>query len=133
MCHYSLSQKKKNTFDNIGYWIKECKCNWPTTCSIVLVGNNIEFEDDEGNEKEKIEVTFEEGKSLAQKYQFQFYEISKQNIDDVFFDITYDISQKIEKGFYDLNKDTCEIKCRINYLNFEEKESQKSKSLCIII
>ena len=123
-----MTKKKKKTFDNIESWIEDCKCNCPTTCSIVLVGNNIELEDDEENEKEKIEVTFDEGKSLAQKYQIQFYEISKQNLDNVFFDITYDISQKIEKEFYDLNED-----CGIKYLYSKEEEIKKSKSLCIII
>ena len=137
MCHYSLWQKKKKTFDNIESWIKEGLCDCPTTCSIVLVGNNIELEDEEENEKEKIEVTLEEGKSLAQKYQIQFYEISKQNLDNVFFDIIYDISQKIEKGFYDLNNDTCGIKIGINNLKFEDEEIDeeivKPDRSCIII
>ena len=120
--------KNRNSFDNISDWIKDCKDQSPKTITMVLVGNN-------AHEEDKRQVAYDEGKSLAQKYGMQFFEVSAktgQNIDELFFNVTDEISKKIEDGFYDLNNDNCGIKLGINNSSIKS-EDEKSGSNCSII
>ena len=102
----------------------------PKTVTIVLVGNNIHEEENER------EVTFDEGKLLAEKYGIQFFEVDSlngQNINELFYSATDNISKKINEGFYDLNDSSCGIiKSWDN--KFETKLNNDSKKkVCLII
>ena len=119
----------RNSFDNKQKLIEDCKMNSPKSVSMVLVGNYAEKED------ERI-VGYDEGKSLADKYGMQFYEVSSktgQNIDKLFFNITDKISKNIEDGFYDLNDKNCGIKKYNELIKFELNEHKKDNSICLII
>ena len=116
---------KRDTFSHIPDYIEECKLLCPKTVTIVLVGNNIH------EEENKREVTFDEGKLLAEKYGLQFFEVDSltgQNINELFYSATDNISKKINEGFYDLNDSSCGI---IKFWDNETKLNNDSK--CLII
>ena len=118
---------KRDTFSHIPDYIEECKLLCPKTVTIVLVGNNIHEEENER------EVTFDEGKLLAEKYGIQFFEVDSltgQNINELFYSATDNISKKINEGFYDLNDSSCGI-IKSNNNKFETKLNNDSK--CLII
>ena len=121
----------RNTFDNISILIEQAKIWAPKTISFVLVGNYFNLED-------KREVTYEEGKKFADKYGMKFFEVSSitgQNIYASFLNIFYEISKKIENGYYDSNgrkvgiisKDDKNVSLRIDL------ENEKADKNCIII
>ena len=74
----------KNTFNNIPLWIEDIKGNIVNKTQLVLIGNKIGAN---GNR----EVTYDEGKNLAEIYNLLFYEVDKDNIQKVFYDITKSI------------------------------------------
>ena len=77
---------------------------------MVLVGNKCDLED-------KRQVSYEEGKELADKNEMMFFESSAKdgiNVDNIFENSAKEIAKKIEQGFYDLENDTCGIKKGIN-------------------
>ena len=111
---------KRDTFSHIPDYIEECKLLCPKTITIVLVGNNIH------EEENKREVTFDEGKLLAEKYGLQFFEVDSltgQNINELFYSATDNISKKINEGFHDLNDSSCGI----------IKSNNNNDSKCLII
>ena len=74
----------KNTFNNIPLWIEDIKGNIVNKTQLVLIGNKIGAN---GNR----EVTYDEGKNFAEIYNLLFYEVDKDNIQKVFYDITKSI------------------------------------------
>ena len=113
---------KRDTFSHIPDYIEECKLLCPKTVTIVLVGNNIHEEENER------EVTFDEGKLLAEKYGIQFFEVDSlngQNINELFYSATDNISKKINEGFYDLNDSSCGI--------IKSDNNNNNDSKCLII
>ena len=121
----------RDSFDNIPDWIEDCKKQSPKTITMILVGNFAELDD-------KRVVSYDEGQSLADKYGIKFYEVSfitGQNIDELFYNTTYDIAKKIENGYYDLNDENCGIRPyriydKIQGLSFKK---DKKQSNCLII
>ena len=116
--------KIRTSFENIPNWIEEIQKYCPLNIYIVLVGNNIESDN-------KREVSYEEGKILADKYGALFYESScliVENIDDIFYGSTNEIIEKLE--------DRNNTKEYITFQN-EQKEqtkiSDKKEKQCIII
>ena len=105
---YDISSK--DSFNNVTSWIEDCKNQSPKTIFMVLVGNKCDLED-------KRQVTYEEGKELADKNEMIFFESSAKdgiNVEKIFEDSAKEIAKKIEQGFYDLENDTCGIKKGIN-------------------
>ena len=83
---------------------------------IIVVGNKCDLED-------KRQVTYEEGKELADKNELLFFESSAKdgiNVDDIFINSAKEISKKIEQGYYDLESDSCGIKKGINRNSSQE-------------
>ena len=118
----------RNSFNSIPSWIEECKKQSPKTITMVLVGNVCESED-------KREVSYEEGKNLADKNGIKFYEISSitgENINELFYNTTYEISKKIEEGYYDLNDSNDVIKCW-NKENDIILDKPQKNSNCMIV
>ena len=128
---YDISNKE--SFNNISTWIEDCKNQSPKTIYMILVGNKCDLE-------ERREVTYEEGKELADKYGMQFYETSAKNgknVEELFFNSAEEISKKIESGFYDLENEACGIKQGINKGKSEsirqihaEINNSKKKACC---
>ena len=105
---YDISSR--DSFNNVMSWIEDCRNQSPKTIFIVLVGNKCDLED-------KRQVTYEEGKELADKNELLFFESSAKdgiNVDDIFVNSAKEISKKIEQGYYDLESDSCGIKKGIN-------------------
>jgi len=105
---YDISSR--DSFNNVMSWIEDCKNQSPKTIFIVLVGNKCDLED-------KRQVTYEEGKELADKNELLFFESSAKdgiNVDDIFVNSAKEISKKLDQGYYDLESDSCGIKKGIN-------------------
>ena len=111
---YDISSR--DSFNNVMSWIEDCKNQSPKTIFMVLVGNKCDLED-------KRQVSYEEGKELADKNQLLFFESSAKdgiNVDEIFLNSATEIAKKIEQGYYDLESDTCGIKKGINRNNYQE-------------
>ena len=111
---YDISSR--DSFNNVMSWIGDCRNQSPKTIFIVLVGNKCDLED-------KRQVTYEEGKELADKNELLFFESSAKdgiNVDDIFINSAKEISKKIEQGYYDLESDSCGIKKGINRNSSQE-------------
>jgi small GTP-binding protein len=108
---YDISSR--DSFNNVMSWIEDCKNQSPKTIFIVLVGNKSDLDD-------KRQVSYEEGKELAEKNELLFFESSAKdgiNVDEIFVNSAKEIAKKIEQGYYDLENDTCGIKKGINRSN----------------
>ena len=111
---YDISSR--DSFNNVMSWIEDCRNQSPKTIFIVLVGNKCDLEG-------KRQVTYEEGKELADKNELLFFESSAKdgiNVDDIFINSAKEISKKIEQGYYDLESDSCGIKKGINRNSSQE-------------
>ena len=97
---YDISSR--DSFNNVSSWIEDCKNQSPKTILMVLVGNKCDLED-------KRQVSYEEGKELADKNEFLFFESSAKdgtNVDEIFTNSAKEIAKKIEQGFYDLETES---------------------------
>ena len=97
---YDISSR--DSFNNVSSWIEDCKNQSPKTILIVLVGNKCDLED-------KRQVSYEEGKELADKNDFLFFESSAKdgtNVQEIFENSAKEIAKKIEQGFYDLESES---------------------------
>ena len=111
---YDISSR--DSFNNVMSWIDDCKNQSPKTIFIVLVGNKSDLDD-------KRQVSYEEGKELADKNELLFFESSAKdgiNVDEIFVNSAKEIAKKIEQGYYDLENDTCGIKKGINRSNNQQ-------------
>ena len=73
---------------------------------MVLIGNKSDLAD-------KRQVSTEEGRELAEKYEMKFYETSAktgENVNDIFYDSVDEIAKRLDQNYYDLEKDKCGIK-----------------------
>ena len=101
---YDISEKK--SFDSVRGWINECKNYTNDKIHLVLVGNKQDL-------NERREVSYIEGKALADEYGMVFFESSAltgYNINEIFYDSCRQINEKIEKNFYDLEDSSDLIK-----------------------
>ena len=101
---YDISNR--NSFNNVSSWIEDCRYNSPKTIFMVLVGNKSDLAD-------KRQVSTEEGRELAEKYEMKFYETSAkigENVNDIFYDSVDEIAKKMDQNYYDLENDCCGIR-----------------------
>ncbi|KAJ5077386.1 ras-related protein rab-13 [Anaeramoeba ignava] len=96
----------EESFENIEEnWMTSIKENANENVKTILIGNKCDLE-------EKREISKEEGKEFADKYQIPFYEVSAKNninIDNIFFEITRNIRENNGSNII------AKIKTRINY------------------
>ena len=118
----------RDSFNNIGTWVEECKNNGPTTISLVLVGNKTDLED-------KRQITYEEGEEFANRNNMQFFETSAlngNNIDKLFNDTVENIIKKMENNYYPNLKD-CGIESNIknnNKIELSKNNKTTKKKKC---
>ena len=96
----------RQSFLNVQDWYNECKKQTPKTVTMVLVGNKIDL-------KNKREVSYEEGENFAKDNSMLFYEASAKsgdNIENMFYESAEIIANKINEGYYDLDRENCGIK-----------------------
>ena len=110
---YDISSR--DSFNNVTSWIEDCKNQSPKTIFMVLVGNKCDLED-------KRQVSYDEGKELADRNEILFFEASAKdgtNVEEIFVNSANEIAKKIEQGYYDLDND-CGIKKGINRMNNQQ-------------
>jgi len=96
----------RQSFLNVQDWFNECKKQTPKTAMMVLVGNKIDLNN-------KREVSYEEGENFAKNNSMLFYETSAKNgdnIENMFYESAEIIANKINEGYYDLDRENCGIK-----------------------
>ena len=101
---YDISSR--DSFNNVSTWIEDCRNNSSEKIFMVLIGNKSDLAD-------KRQVSTEEGRELAEKYEMKFYETSAktgENVNDIFNDSVDEIAKKMDQNYYDLENDTCGIK-----------------------
>ena len=108
---------RRPTFDNILSWItrvKEYKANFP----IMIIGNKIDKEDER-------QVTYEEGKNLADENKLTFFETSALNggnVDEAFLNFANEVLDNL-KANTSLNKDN-------DSFSIEKPKKKKKKKCC---
>jgi Ras-related protein Rab-2A len=96
----------RQSFDNVQNWLEDVKNQSPETVTSILIGNKSDLDYDR-------KVTYEEGNNLALKNGILFFETSArtgEGLDNIFKSSVEEICRKMQKGFYDLNSESCGIK-----------------------
>ena len=110
---------KRTSFDNVLQWLSDLKNNADKGCICALVGNKIDLV--EKNHRIR-EVSEDEGKLLAKKYEMLFYETSalnNQSVNDAFEDLLQKIyieRRKITIIEKDKNNNVINLKTKGNII-----------------
>ena len=101
---YDISSR--DSFNNVSTWIEDCRNNSSEKIFMVLIGNKSDLAD-------KRQVSTEEGRELAEKYEMKFYETSAktgENVNDIFYNAVNEIAKKIDQNYYDIENEPCGIR-----------------------
>jgi small GTP-binding protein len=113
------------SFEHINKWLDEIKANSSKDICCILIGNKKDLE-------EQRQVTYEEGKNLAEKNNLLFLETSAktaENIQESFMISAEKILEQIETTGIDPSAPTKNVKISIDEEG-EEKPKDKKKSCC---
>ena len=91
---------KKESFEHIQTWLKDCQELTPKSVIMVLVGNKIDLED------QRV-ISKEQGENLAKEKNMMFFETSALNgegIQIAFQKCIEEVDKKIRSGDYDLSE-----------------------------
>jgi tRNA U34 5-carboxymethylaminomethyl modifying GTPase MnmE/TrmE len=91
----------------------------------MLVGNKNDLND-------KRKVSYEKGYEFAQRNNINFIETSAktgENVENVFYNCTNEIANRIKNNEYDLSDDSCGIKVG-EILNGKNNNNKKTKKKC---
>lgn len=83
----------RDSFETINFWYNEFKRNSADNCKCILMGNQIDCEDDYNKQKER-QVSYQEGLDLSIKLGINFFETSAKlnvNIEEPVLSLAYDI------------------------------------------
>ncbi|CAI2377533.1 unnamed protein product [Moneuplotes crassus] len=101
---YDITQRQ--SFENLQKWMEEMKENAHSRMTIILVGNKTDLESER-------QVSYEEGQAFAKDNGLVFFETSAKcayNVDKAFLSVTKDIYFNLERGEYDIHKESIGIK-----------------------
>ena len=120
----------RESFNDVGTWVEECRNNSPKTVTMILVGNKSDLDD-------KRAISTEEGEEFAKRFDMKFYETSAfngSNIEKLFLESSENIIEKIEQDYYDLDDEESGIKLgtgiKKNALKKNESTMPKKKCSC---
>jgi Ras-related protein Rab-2A len=113
------------TFTNVKKWINDVRAQSPKNIYIMLVGNKNDL-------IEKRKVSYEKGIEFAQRNNINFIETSAksgENVENLFYNCTNEIANRIKNNEYDLSDDSCGIKVG-EILNGKNNNNKKTKKKC---
>ena len=119
----------RNSFNDIQNWYDDCKKQTAKTIQIVLIGNKSDLENNR-------QISYDEGKNLADKNNFIFLETSAKtgkNINDIFELSVKNIDENIKNNVYDLNNDSCGIReglAKNDSFTIKSNEKKTTKKKC---
>ena len=120
---YDITQRF--SFVRIPRWMDALKVNAPSNLLFkVLIGNKT----DRDNIRQ---VSFKEGKNMANSYQMSFYEVSAKSDDkiaDIFTDVAKLIKKEYDKG--NIIQGTKGFKISKNYIEQRKKQKKKQSKCC---
>ena len=113
------------SFNNIKEWVDDVKAQSPNNIYIMLVGNKNDLND-------KRKVSYEKGYEFAQRNNINFIETSAktgENVENVFYNCTNEIANRIKNNEYDLSDENCGIKIG-DISNKKNNNNMKKKRKC---
>ena len=126
---YDITNLK--SFEDVQNWMNECKKNTKNSLLFVLIGNKIDL----NNERV---ISYEKGEKFANEKGMLFFEVSAlsgENIEECFVESLKNISERIDKGLYDLSNPNCGIKLGYNInkiIENRKKENESHEKKCYI-
>lgn len=100
---YDIS--KRTSFDSLNAWVNEIYTNTAETITVMLLGNKIDLSSSR-------EVTTEEGKAFAKRYNFLFAEVSAlsgQNIQESFGNMVKSVYKNMKNPIADTKRPTSKL------------------------
>jgi len=97
---------RRETFQNLGLWLSDCKQHSNSNMTIMLIGNKTDMDS-------RRAVSFEEGETFAKQNDLIFLETSAKtaaNVEQAFVGTARKIYEKIQKGVFDATNETYGIK-----------------------
>ena len=115
----------ETSFKNVKEWVDDVRAQSPKNIYIMLVGNKNDL-------IEKRKVSYEKGIEFAQRNNINFIETSAksgENVENLFYNCTNEIANRIKNNEYDLSDDSCGIKVG-EILNGKNNNNKKTKKKC---
>ena len=119
------------SFEDVQNWVNDCKKNTKNPLLFVLVGNKMDLTNNRV-------ISYEEGNRYANEKGMLFFEVSAltgEHIEECFVESLKIISERIDKGLYDLSNPNCGIKLGYNINNIIEnrkKENELHEKKCCV-
>ena len=123
----------KDSFDSVNVWIDKCNLKNQDNLSLILVGNKLDLEQEQGRK-----VTKQEAKLFAEKNNMEYYETSaltKVNIHNIFNHCSNIYFQNIKNDFDHYSTSTTKLKIhndseiKLN-INSDKKDLDEKKGIC---
>lgn len=102
---------RRETFNHLNNWLRECRSNGNESMTILLIGNKSDLE-------HKRAVSYEEGNEFARANGLTFMECSAKdstNINEAFLKSAEIIMEKMDKGIIDIENDMSGVR-PVNYV-----------------
>ena len=115
----------EQSFKDVQNWVNDCKKHTKNSLLFVLIGNKLDLD-----LRDQRIITYEEGVRFANEKGMLFFEVSAltgENVEQSFVSILKNISERINKGLYDLSNPNCGIKLGYNVDNIIKNREKENK------